>query len=269
MSHPTRARWRTLIGGSGLAALVALALAPACAGPTVEAPPAAPAPVSGTITVSAAASLTDSFTRIGAAFERANPGMKVTFTFDSSTTLARQITEGAPVDVFAAADEPSMSTVTSAGLADGEPRTFARNRMAIVVRKGNPTGIRTLADLANARTVSLCAVEVPCGRYAADVLTRAGVAVPSEKITRGQNVRATFTAVAEGDADAGLVYVTDIAGERVSMVSIPDAANTYASYPVVSLHSAANPTAARAFVDHLLAPDAQTTLALAGFDPPG
>jgi molybdate transport system substrate-binding protein len=251
-----------------LAAVVVLGAA--CASSTTSAGTAAPAPgaVTGTITVAAATSLTAPFTTIGADFERSNPGSDVTFTFDSSTTLANQIRSGAATDVFAPADEATMNRLAGEDLIAGPPQVFARNRLAIVVKKGNPRGVRTLADLATAGTVSLCGADAPCGRYADQILTQAGVTIPADRITRGQNVKATFAAVAEGDAEAGIVYATDVTGGKVEAVTIPDTANAIAVYPIGAVTATGNGPAARAFVAYLLSPPAQAVLAAAGFLPP-
>ena len=179
--------------------------------------------LTGDITVAAAASLTEAFTQIGKDFEAAHPGTKVTFTFDSSGTLSQQIVDGAPVDVFASADEKNEQKVADAGLVKGDPTVFARNRLIIVTKPGNPTGIKTLADLADAGVISLCGTDVPCGKFAATALENAGVTIPESSVTRGQNAKATLTAVSEGDAVAGIVYVTDAqaAGDAVGSVEIP------------------------------------------------
>ncbi len=224
---------------------------------------------SGTLTIPAAASLTEPFTAIRTSFEAANPGVTdVAFSFDSSSRLAEQIRQGAPADVFASADEASMATLVDAGLVAGTPQVFARNQLAIVVKAGNPRRVRGLADLASVGTVSLCGSEVPCGRYADQVLQRAGVSIPVDTVTRGPNAKATLGAVADGDADAGIVYVTDVTGDRVEAVSIPADQNAVASYPIAVLAEARNPGAAQAFVAQVLGPDGQAALRAAGFLPP-
>ena len=220
------------------------------------------------VTVSAAASLTAPFGMIGDELTAASAGAgEVTFSFDSSSTLAAQIIDGAPADVFAAADEASMTRLVDAGLIVGEPRVFARNELAIVVKAGNPTGIASLADLASADVVALCGEDVPCGRYAAEVLDQAGVAIPTDRITRGQNAKATLAGVAAGDADAGIVYATDIVGADVEAVAIPAEVNVIADYPIAVVADAADPTSAEAFVAFVLGPGGQAILADAGFLP--
>lgn len=224
----------------------------------------------GEITVSAAASLTEAYTQIGEDFEAAHPGTTVTFNFDSSGTLARQILDGAPVDVYASADEATMAELTDADLVDGEPTVFARNQLAIVTKPGNPLGIAGLADLADAGVIALCADTVPCGRFAAQVLADAGVTIRESRVTRGQNVKATLTAVSQGDAAAGIVYVTDAeaAGDAVATVAIPDDQNATATYPVGVLAAAAEPEVARAFARYLTSDEAQLVLKELGFLPP-
>ena len=240
-----------------------------------EAQDARPSPSStaprleGTITVSAASSLTDVFTRIGAQFTRAHPGARGTFNFGSSAVLATQIQQGAPVDTFASADTTTMSNLAGAGLLSGAPHVFARNRLVIVTPPGNPRGIRGLADLADAGTVALCAATAPCGRYAAQVLAAAGVAIPEASVTRGVDARATIASVTTGDADAAVVYVTDAAaaGAAVSTVRIPDAVNAIAVYPIATLRGARAPSVSRAFVAALLSRRSQAVLRKAGFLP--
>ena len=223
---------------------------------------------SGRITIAAATSLTASFKTIGDDFTKANPGVEVTFTFDSSSTLAKQIQDGSPADGFASADEANMKKLTDAGLIAGSPKVFARNKLTIVVKKGNPKGVKTLADLTTAGTISLCGADVPCGKYADQILKTANVTIPTDKITRGQNVKATLTAVAEGDADAGIVYVTDVTGDKVERVTIPDAQNAIATYPIGVVKASSNQATMEAFIAYLTGSGGHATLAAAGFLPP-
>jgi molybdate transport system substrate-binding protein len=222
----------------------------------------------GTITVSAAASLTTPFGTIGDNFKKANPGAEVKFNFDSSGTLATQIQSGAPADDFASADDASMKKLTDASLIAGTPVQFARNKLTIVVKKGNPKNVKTLADLATAGTISLCSTDAPCGKYADQILKAANVTIPPDKITRGQNVKATLTAVSEGDADAGIVYVTDATGDKIDKVVIPDEANAIANYPIAVVEASTNQATAQAFIDYVLSPAGQDVLKQAGFLPP-
>lgn len=226
--------------------------------------------LSGELTVSEAASLTQAFDQISRDFEKANPDAKVKFNADSSSKLAEQIEQGAPADVFASADQDNMDRLVKDGLAPGDPITFARNQLAMVTKPGNPTGIKTLADLVDAGTISLCGSDVPCGKYAAQVLAGAGVSIPERKITRGQNATATLTAVTQGDAAAGIVYVTDAltAGKAAGQVAIPKTQNAIASYPIAVLESAKDAELAQAFVDYVTSHRGQATLREYGFLPP-
>jgi molybdate transport system substrate-binding protein len=225
--------------------------------------------VEGTLTVSAAAALTDAFTAIGDDFMEDNPGVEVTFDFDSSSTLARQITDGAPADVFASADEATMARLSDAGLVAGEPEVFARNEMVIVTKPGNPEGITGLADLAGAGVVALCGAEAPCGRYARRVLGAAGVSVAEADVTRGQNASATLVAVTQADAVAAIVYRSDAvrAGAAAEAVAIPNGQNVVAAHPIGVVAATADPDLARAFVAAVTGPDGQAVLEEAGFLP--
>lgn len=230
--------------------------------------------VTGTITVSAAASLKDAFTRIARDFESAHPGTEVVVNFGSSGDLASQIATGAPVDVAAFAAESNMTTLADAHLLDGTPEVFATNRLVVVTKPGNPERVAGLADLAavarGGGTVSLCAETAPCGQYADQVLRHVGVSIPTDRITRGQDVRATLAAVTDGDADAGLVYVTDAAavGPEVTTVTIPAEQNAVARYPIAVVKATTNRPAASAFLRDLLGGAAQKVLRDAGFGPP-
>lgn len=224
----------------------------------------------GVITVSAAASLTDAFTEIGDDFTAANPDVEVTFNFDSSATLATQIIEGAPVDVYASADEANMTKLTDQNLVAGEAEVFARNELVIITKPGNPEDIETLADLADAGVISLCGQDVPCGKYSAQALEKAGVTIPESSVTRGQHVGATLTAVSEGDAVAGIVYASDAktAGDAVESVPIPADLNVIAVYPIGAIAASQNPEVAEAFMAYVLGEDGQAVLAEFGFMPP-
>jgi molybdate transport system substrate-binding protein len=219
-----------------------------------------------TVTVFAAASLTEAFKTIGKDFEAAHPGTKVELNFASSSTLARQIVEGAPADVFTSADEENMQKVVAAGDVAGEPQPFARNRLAIIVPKGNPKHLAGLADLARTGlTIGVAAPPVPVGRYALEAFKKAGVTAPAG--TNEADVKAVVTRVAMGEADAGVVYTTDIAagGDKVEGVAIPDAHNVLSRYPIATLKGAPNAAGARAFVTYVLSPPAQHVLAGSGF----
>jgi molybdate transport system substrate-binding protein len=222
-----------------------------------------------TVSVLAAASLTEAFRTIGKDFEAAHPGTKVEFNFAGSSTLARQIVEGAPADVFASADDENMKKVVDASDVAGTPERFVRNRLAIIVPRGNPKHLKSLADLARpGLIISLAAPGVPVGRYAAEAFAKANTPVPDA--SREADVKAVVTRVSMGEADGGVVYVTDVAagGDKVEMVPIPEAQNVLASYPIAVLKGAANAPGARDFVAYVLSPAGQRVLATSGFLPP-
>lgn len=223
--------------------------------------------LSGTVEVFAAASLTESFTAIGRRFEAAHPGARVSFNFGASSALAHQIRNGAPADVLATADEVSMHEVLDARLAR-PPRVFARNRLAVLVAKGNPKRIGSLPDLARpGLTLVLCAPEVPCGRMAADALAVAGVAARPRSFE--PNVKAVASKVVLGEADAGIVYATDVraVAGKAEGVDIPAEHNTVTSYPIAVLHGARNGRLGEAFVDFVLSDAGREVLSRAGFEP--
>ncbi|MFV2021299.1 molybdate ABC transporter substrate-binding protein [Micromonospora sp. LOL_023] len=230
---------------------------------------ATPASVTGALTVLAAASLTDAFTRVGADFEAANPGVTVTFSFAGSSQLAQQITAGAPADVFAAASPATMATVVDAGDAAGEPAVFVRNQLVIAVPDGNPAGVTGLADLtAPGVKVALCAEQVPCGAAARTALDAAGDdLVP---VTLERDVRAALSKVRLGEVDAALVYRTDAAAAagEVDAVEFVESAQAVNDYPIVPLAQAANRAAADAFIAYVRSAAGQAVLAEAGFETP-
>lgn len=230
------------------------------------------AKVTGSIKVSDAASLTEAFAKIGSDFTKANPDATVTFNPGSSGTLATQIlqTNGVGVDTFASADGDNMNKLVTASLIEGTPVVFAKNKLIIVTKPGNPKGIKTLADLNQASIVSLCGLTVPCGKYAAQVLQTAGVTIPETKVTRGLDVKSTLAAVTTGDADAAIVYVTDAktAGDTVEAVTIPDAQNAIATYPIATLKPSTNKAVSQAFIDYVMSGKGQATLKSFGFLPP-
>ncbi len=226
--------------------------------------------IGGRLTVFAAASLTESFAELGRAFETAGRADKVTFSFGSSSTLVAQINQGAPVDVFASADTANMSKLTGGGVgAATTPVAFAGNRLAIVVAKDNPRRIASLGDLAKPGVVYITAApEVPVGRYAQQVLTRAGVVAAPRSLEA--DVKAIVAKVTLGEADAGIVYATDItaAGNKVMGVAIADDLNIVATYPIAVINGAKHATAATAFVDFVIGADGQAILAKYGFIKP-
>jgi molybdate transport system substrate-binding protein len=182
----------------------------------------------------------------------------------------QQIQGGAPADVFASADGTNMQKLVSGGEVTAEPTVFAANELTIVVKKGNPDHVKSLADLADLGTVSFCADAVPCGKYAQQALTQANVTIPPEKITKGANVKATLSAVSTGDADAAIVYTTDAesAGSAAQAVRIPAWLNVYAVYPIVPIAASTNQDLADAFVKYTASPAGQKTLGRYGFLPP-
>lgn len=225
--------------------------------------------VTGTVTVFAAASLTDVFADLGEAFEAANPGASVAFSFGPSSGLVAQVAEGAPADVVATASTTTMDALVAADAIDGEPEPFATNELEIAVPPGNPGGVTGLADLADDDlVVALCAEEVPCGRFGREALERAGV-VPSID-SEEQDVRALLTKVVADEVDVGLVYRTDVvaAGDDVEGIEIPADEDVEATYPVAVPAQAGAGETARAFVDLLLSDEGQALLADAGFGPP-
>lgn len=223
----------------------------------------------GELLVAAAASLTEAFTDVGEGFEE-ECGGTITFTFDSSGTLAQQIIDGAPVDVFASADTANLERVADEGLTADDAQVFARNQLVIVTQPGNPEGIDSLADLIDVGVVSLCAEDAPCGRFAAEVLDAAGVVLDERSVTRGQNAKAATAAVTQGDAVAGIVYVTDArtAGDAAEAVEIADATDVIATYPLAVLRGAADPDLADAFVAYVRSARGTAALAERGFLPP-
>jgi molybdate transport system substrate-binding protein len=225
--------------------------------------------VSGDITVFAAASLTDSFNAVGDAFTAANPDAKATFSYDASSALVQQITQGAPADLFASADTANMDKLTAASLNGTEPVVFTTNLLQIIVAPANPKGITGVADLAKPDLkVVLCAPEVPCGKYAKQILDTAGVAVTP--VSLEQNVKGVVTKVTAGEADAGIVYVTDVtaAGSKAEGVDIPADINVVAQYPIASVKTSTNPEVDDAFIDFLLGSDGQAIMAKYGFGSP-
>lgn len=221
---------------------------------------AASAAPTSTLTISAAASLQRSFDEIADKFTAEHPETAIkAISYDGSSTLATQIVEGAPVDVFASADEKNMATVTDAGLG-ADPVVFATNTLVIAVPKGNPGKVAKLADLAKVTTV-LCASQVPCGSASAKLLENQGVKVKAA--SQEQNVTAVLQKVAAGEADAGLVYATDVAGQdTVESITPKGAAEVVNSYPITAL---SEQPGAQEFVDFVLGDSGQQILNEHGF----
>lgn len=224
---------------------------------------------SGEITVFAAASLTESFTKLGKDYEAAHPGAKVKFGFAGSSALAQQLNQGAPADVFASAAPANMKQVTDTGIVKAEPTTFAKNTLQIVVPKGNPGGVTGLADFAKADLkIALCAEQVPCGSAAKKVFEAAGVTPRPD--TLEQDVKAALAKVALGEVDAALVYRTDVkaAGEEVEGKDFPEAAEAVNAYVIAPVAKASNSVGAKAFLDYVVSAEGWAVLAEAGFAAP-
>lgn len=231
-----------------------------------------------TITVFAAASLTDAFTEIKAQFEAANPGVTVVYNFGGSSTLAAQLSEGAPADVFASANTQQMQAAQAAGRIAGEAVIFVRNRLVLVVPADNPANITTLSDLAQPGVnLVLAAPEVPVRQYTDNMLNLLAEdpafgpgyrsAVMDNIVSEESNVRQVLLKVLLGEADAGIVYTSDVtpdAVEQVIQITIPDAVNTLAAYPI-AITDSANAEPAQAFIDFVLSAEGQATMSKWGF----
>jgi molybdate transport system substrate-binding protein len=221
-----------------------------------------------TLHVFAAASLTESFTKLGKQFEKDNPGTKVEFNFGPSSGLAEQIGSGAPADVFAAASPSNMETLLTDGDAK-DSEDFAKNTMEIAVPPDNPGKIASLADLGKRGVkVALCQAQVPCGTVAAEVFTNAGIKVTP--ITEEVDVKSVLTKVTLGEVDAGLVYVTDVlaAGADVNGVDIPTDVNASTTYPIATLERSKHQKEAAKFVDLVTSSAGAEVLGAAGFQRP-
>ncbi len=231
----------------------------------------------GKITVFAAASLRESFDAAVPAFSKAT-GTSVILNYGGSDTLAAQIAQGAPADVFASANQTQMKKVADAGLLAGEPVAFARNRLVIVVPKANPGKVKDVSDLARPGVkVVLADPTVPVGNYARAAFTKldgqnglpADFAAEVEKnvISNELDVKAVATKISLGEGDAGVVYVTDVIpsiAEKVDSIAFPPGSAPDAVYPIAALKTAPNPTAAAAFVTFILR-DGQQYLKARGF----
>jgi molybdate transport system substrate-binding protein len=224
----------------------------------------------GDLTISAATSLTDAFTELAKQFRKVNKGVKVRLNFGSSSTLLTQIQSGAPSDIMASADLTNLEKLVASGNAVVTPKVFARNTMAIAVKPGNPKSVRSVADLASLSFIALCGKTVPCGVYASSVLTRAGVVIAESKVTRGIDVKATLSAVANGDADAAIVYKTDVLAAKKTVVGIdiPSAQNVKAMYGIAPIRGSKNPVNAKTFIDFVLSEQGWQILKSFGFQRP-
>jgi molybdate transport system substrate-binding protein len=225
--------------------------------------------LTGSLTVFAAASLQKTFDQLRTQFQQEHPNVDVkAFTYDGSSTLVTQLTNGANADVFASADDANMTKVTDAKLAT-DPVEFATNTLEIVTAPGNPKNITSLKDLTNPSIkVVLCATGVPCGTAAQKAETAAGITI--KPVSEEQNVTAVLTKVETGTADAGIVYQTDVkgAGDKVTGVNFPEAAKAVNNYPIVALTGSKNQAVAKAFIEMVTGPEGQKVLQDAGFGKP-
>jgi molybdate transport system substrate-binding protein len=232
-------------------------------------PTSAASKLSGDLTVFGAASLTKAFGDLKSALATSDPNLKLTYNFAGSQALVQQIQNGAPADVFASADTKNMQKLVDAKLVD-TPKNFAGNKLMIAVAPGNPKNIKTLADLEKSGvTLVLADTSVPAGNYARQAFEKAGLPAP-KPVSNELDVKSTLTKVQSGDADAAVVYVTDVraAGDKVEGVAIPDDQNIPATYPIAVVKATKNPQAAQAFVDEVVSGQGQQALRAAGFLPP-
>ena len=257
---------RFAVIAAGLAAVAAAG----CSSSTSTPPSGSSSPKSatGTITVFAAASLTDTFTQLGKQFQSAHPGDTVKFSFGPSSGLATQITSGAPADVFASAAPANMQQVVSAGDASS-PQNFAKNTMEVAVPPNNPAKVTSVKDLAKSSVkVALCQPQVPCGVVAAQVFKNAGITV--KPVTLETDVDSVVTQVETGNVDAGMVYVTNVLseGSKLKGIAIPASENASTLYPIATIKSSKHASIAKEFVDYVLSPAGQQVLTAAGFMKP-
>lgn len=223
----------------------------------------------GTLTVLGAASLTEAFTTLAKEFQAAHPGVHVKLAFDSSATLAEQVNQGAPADVLATADTATMQTVSDAGNTAGKPKVFATNHLQLVVPKDNPAGIRKFTDLDKSSVkYVVCVDTAPCGKLATTVLANTGIThkPASEEV----DVKAVESKVQMGEADAGIVYATDVvaAGNKVKAIDIPTSNQNLNSYPIAALKDAKKPALAEAWVRLVLSGKGRKVLSDDGFGKP-
>ncbi|MDQ2754740.1 MAG: molybdate ABC transporter substrate-binding protein [Actinomycetota bacterium] len=231
--------------------------------------PAGTGRLDGSLEVFAAASLTGAFNGAKTSLAGTNPGLHLSYSFGGSNTLVTQILQGAPADVFASADNANMQKLVAAGTVDA-PVTFARNKLEIAVSPGNPKHITSLADLAKPGvSVVLEAVGVPAGDYTRSILAKGGLSLTPKSLET--DVKSAIAKVASGDADATVVYVTDVtaAGKSVTGVSVPDTDQPAITYPIAVIKASKNQAAAQAFVASSVSGEVQKALEAAGFSPPG
>lgn len=268
MTRSVRRTRRTLQAvGAGAAALLVLSACSASGSASDSAgSDSSASKLSGTVTVFAAASLQESFTTLGKQFEKEHPGTKVTFNFGGSDTLAANITAGAPADVFAAASPKTMAIVTDAKDAAGTPSTFVHNQLEIATLPGNPDKITSLKDLTRSGLkVVLCDQTVPCGSAAQKALEAGKLKLTP--VSYEQDVKSALTKVELKEADAAVVYKTDVkaAGDKVEGVDFPESAEAVNDYPIALLKNAPNPDAAKAFMALVQSAEGRRVLIEAGF----
>ncbi|SDV04212.1 molybdate transport system substrate-binding protein [Microlunatus sagamiharensis] len=265
---------RTTLTAAAAAATATLLLA-ACGSSTGEAgassPAAAPASSASdqTLTVFAAASLKSTFTTIGQRFEAAHPGTKVTFSFAGSSDLVTQLQQGAPADVFASADTNNMAKAAADGLIAGSPTNFATNTLEIAVPPDNPAKIASFADLTRSGVkVVVCAPQVPCGAAAQKVETATGTDI--KPVSEENAVTDVLGKVTSGEADAGLVYVTDVkgAGDKVLGIPFEESKEAVNTYPIATLAASRQSELAGQFVALVTGSEGRQVLADAGFAQP-
>ena len=259
---------RAVRRAAAVAAVAAALLLTGCSGATAPAAtPKSAAPQ--TLTVYAAASLTATFTQLGKDFEAAHPGVTVDFDFDGSSTLVAQLAQGAPADVFASADEKNMQAAATQKLIAGHPIDFATNTLEIATPPGNPAHLASFADLAKPgiKTV-VCADGVPCGNAVEQVEKNTGITIAP--LSEEQSVTNVLAKVESGDADAGVVYVTDVKGAagKVTGVEFPEAKQVVNSYPIAVTTGARRPELAKRFIAYVTGAQGRATLAAAGFGAP-
>lgn len=252
---------KTLLRSAAAAAAIALTAAACGSGGSAEDPAAAPV----TLHVFAAASLQEPFEELGEQFESEHEDVTVEFSFAGSSTLVEQIQQGAPADVFASADTKNMDKLTDAGLEETDPVDFTTNTLRIAVPAGNPAGVTDLASLTGDLNLVVCAPEVPCGAATETVEEAAGLEFAP--VSEEQSVTDVLNKVTSGEADAGLVYVTDVekAGDAVEGIDFPEAQEAVNTYPITTVDGSANPQLGQEFVDLVTGEEGQKVLAGYGF----
>ncbi|GAA3326327.1 molybdate ABC transporter substrate-binding protein [Paeniglutamicibacter sulfureus] len=258
---------RRRIGAAIVLALAWVLGLAGCASPA-QPPPVGAGP-SGEITVFAAASLKGPFTEIAEGFEAKHPGTAIGLSFAGSSDLVTQISAGAPADVFASADPSNMDKLSAAGLVDGAPTTFATNTLAIAVPPDNPASIATFSDLATPGVkVVICAPQVPCGAATKSVEDAARTTLTP--VSEESSVTDVLGKVTSGEADAGLVYVTDVlaAGDKVKGIKFPESKTAVNAYPIAGVATSANKDLANSFISAVTGPEGRKVLADAGFGKP-